>query len=99
MKTITIENLDFSVTKKEIKKALISEKQFILHLNYYCSDFFDVLILSSRYVDFKDSRIRTKEGWMITALVEKIEYIYNNIEKVINNTRFHLRIVDEYFSN
>jgi len=75
---------NYKITKKAIKDALTSEKQFIYHMNYYCSDFNDVLILSCRAIEPKITQKET------------INYIYDNIGDVIINAKFNIEIVKEY---
>jgi NADPH-dependent curcumin reductase CurA len=75
---------NYKITKKAIKEAFQSEKQFVYHLNYYCSDFNDVLILACRRVEPKQT------------LQETINYIYDNIGCIIMDAKFHLDIVREY---
>ena len=86
MKNLTINNETFKITKKEIREAYESEKQFIYGMNYYCSDFNDVLILASRIIEPRPSKKET------------IDFIYENIETIINDSINDLNIVAEYFN-
>ena len=88
MKTYTSKNnVNTEITKKMVKDAYESEKQFILHSNYYCSDFNDVLILSVRTIEPKQNKKMT------------IDYLYENITDVIEQGIFQIQIVADYFKS
>ncbi len=87
MKTYTSKNnVTTKITKKMVKQAYESEKQFFLHSNYYCSDFKDVLILSCRTIEPLQNKTAT------------INYLYEMIEDVIERGISQIQIVSDYFN-
>lgn len=88
MKTVTIQNQEFQITKKFIREILELEKSVYYYTRYNNNELASVISFGSVHFAFNE-----------TPITENIDSIYNNIDEIISSYEWYqkeLKAQSEY---